>query len=108
MEGLLIDWGGVLTTSMMASFDAFGPNVSTAFRDDPHARQALIDLENGAIALDTFEQRLAKALDAEPENLAERLTAHVRPDDEMRSEEHTSELQSHDNLVCRLLLEKKT
>src|SRR3954463_1496206 len=23
------------------------------------------------------------------------------------SEEHTSELQSHDNLVCRLLLEKK-
>src|SRR5580698_11133158 len=25
-----------------------------------------------------------------------------------RSEEHTSELQSHVNLVCRLLLEKKT
>src|SRR3954463_610457 len=24
-----------------------------------------------------------------------------------KSEEHTSELQSHDNLVCRLLLEKK-
>src|SRR3954463_10090662 len=24
-----------------------------------------------------------------------------------RSEEHTSELQSHDNLVCRLLLEKQ-
>src|SRR3954464_5698769 len=24
-----------------------------------------------------------------------------------RSEEHTSELQSHDNLVCRLLLDKK-
>src|SRR5205085_7035357 len=28
------------------------------------------------------------------------------PDDE-RSEEHTSELQSQSNLVCRLLLEKK-
>src|SRR3954462_8408059 len=26
----------------------------------------------------------------------------------IRSEEHTSELQSHDNLVCRILLEKKT
>src|SRR3989344_7821985 len=26
----------------------------------------------------------------------------------IRSEEHTSELQSHVNLVCRLLLEKKT
>src|SRR5260370_23864128 len=31
-------------------------------------------------------------------------TAHRR---NMRSEEHTSELQSHLNLVCRLLLEKK-
>src|SRR5260370_26518801 len=28
-------------------------------------------------------------------------------DDAIRSEEHTSELQSHLNLVCRLLLEKK-
>src|SRR5690606_40795005 len=27
---------------------------------------------------------------------------------ELRSEEHTSELQSRENLVCRLLLEKKT
>src|SRR5438270_2629919 len=28
-------------------------------------------------------------------------------DSELRSEEHTSELQSQSNLVCRLLLEKK-
>src|SRR5690606_40847998 len=27
--------------------------------------------------------------------------------DQLRSEEHTSELQSRENLVCRLLLEKK-
>src|SRR5438034_6879847 len=27
--------------------------------------------------------------------------------DKLRSEEHTSELQSHSDLVCRLLLEKK-
>src|SRR5690242_21617332 len=27
--------------------------------------------------------------------------------EDLRSEEHTSELQSHVNLVCRLLLEKK-
>src|SRR5438132_9288560 len=33
----------------------------------------------------------------------DRLRAH----DEERSEEHTSELQSHSDLVCRLLLEKK-
>src|SRR5258708_20177937 len=31
---------------------------------------------------------------------------HARPSDR-RSEEHTSELQSPDHLVCRLLLEKK-
>src|SRR5690242_21535874 len=32
----------------------------------------------------------------------------IMPDiDGRRSEEHTSELQSHVNLVCRLLLEKK-
>src|SRR6185369_18031720 len=30
-----------------------------------------------------------------------------RPDASRRSEEHTSELQSHLNRVCRLLLEKK-
>src|SRR5436190_11921208 len=29
------------------------------------------------------------------------------PLDQFRSEEHTSELQSHSDLVCRLLLEKK-
>src|SRR5688572_31937946 len=31
----------------------------------------------------------------------------LRDMDRMRSEEHTSELQSQSNLVCRLLLEKK-
>src|SRR5436309_8363243 len=30
-----------------------------------------------------------------------------RPPPTVRSEEHTSELQSRENLVCRLLLEKK-
>src|SRR5947208_8088768 len=32
----------------------------------------------------------------------------LRPNEVQRSEEHTSELQSPDHLVCRLLLEKKT
>src|SRR2546430_7256758 len=35
----------------------------------------------------------------------EELTVHDAP--KLRSEEHTSELQSQSNLVCRLLLEKK-
>src|SRR5690606_41898904 len=33
---------------------------------------------------------------------------HDDVDLDVRSEEHTSELQSRENLVCRLLLEKKT
>src|SRR3712207_8172774 len=32
---------------------------------------------------------------------------HVQPAEPVRSEEHTSELQSRQYLVCRLLLEKK-
>src|SRR5690606_41954707 len=32
---------------------------------------------------------------------------HLRVERDDRSEEHTSELQSRENLVCRLLLEKK-
>src|SRR5260221_10877094 len=35
------------------------------------------------------------------------LAAHGQPVHAYRSEEHTSELQSHSDLVCRLLLEKK-
>src|SRR5260370_2547951 len=38
--------------------------------------------------------------------LVSRLTS-TPPSRQTRSEEHTSELQSHLNLVCRLLLEKK-
>src|SRR5258708_13062165 len=34
-------------------------------------------------------------------------TPHVLNTNALRSEEHTSELQSPDHLVCRLLLEKK-
>src|SRR5438034_10591922 len=41
---------------------------------------------------------------------AQRRSGRNPPEDELpaqRSEEHTSELQSHSDLVCRLLLEKK-
>src|SRR5437588_7572550 len=39
-----------------------------------------------------------------PRGVVARLRAAAHP---TRSEEHTSELQSHSDLVCRLLLEKK-
>src|SRR5260370_23036909 len=44
-----------------------------------------------------------------PRSSVSRSPSHSGPDSARweRSEEHTSELQSHLNLVCRLLLEKK-
>src|SRR5438046_4761271 len=39
--------------------------------------------------------------------IIKKLVIHVAPMKQQRSEEHTSELQSLTNLVCRLLLEKK-
>src|SRR5262252_2147270 len=53
-------------------------------------------------------QVLLRASPSQPRPLAERRTAWRRCSGSMtRSEEHTSELQSHSDLVCRLLLEKK-
>src|SRR5690606_40754686 len=43
--------------------------------------------------------------DEEAMELSAKIVETVQPD--LRSEEHTSELQSRENLVCRLLLEKK-
>src|SRR2546430_7958535 len=40
-------------------------------------------------------------------NIVNPFTPYGHPDLLRRSEEHTSELQSQSNLVCRLLLEKK-
>src|SRR2546430_4445728 len=71
------------------------------------AVQALVDRVLDAGARDfNFDQRSAGELDAEAfHSLVNTppLLAAVR----VRSEEHTSELQSQSNLVCRLLLEKK-
>src|SRR5207244_11344890 len=49
------------------------------------------------------QQQLQPSVLSEPGNT---LTQHVE-EAALRSEEHTSELQSPDHLVCRLLLEKK-
>src|SRR5260370_28534944 len=51
------------------------------------------------------KQRLVELLNAYID--ARQESVRVVFDLEERSEEHTSELQSHLNLVCRLLLEKK-
>src|SRR5207237_9375401 len=65
----------------------------------------------------SFPTRRSSDLDSSPEavmpyveaghELAHHGWTHRMPVTLSRSEEHTSELQSHLNLVCRLLLEKK-
>src|SRR6266480_7266156 len=56
------------------------------------------------VALGGDTERLLGEIDELKRRLAD---AEERLDFTERSEEHTSELQSHVNLVCRLLLEKK-
>src|SRR5260370_25453868 len=61
-------------------------------------------LRTGTIAeqsLGTLQQLLLPLMDLRRVNPMHRWKK------QLRSEEHTSELQSHLNLVCRLLLEKK-
>src|SRR5690606_40712047 len=47
-------------------------------------------------------QEMVEKYEALPKDIEWHLIGHLQ-----RSEEHTSELQSRENLVCRLLLEKK-
>src|SRR5947208_1269075 len=54
----------------------------------------------------SFGRELDLALDDSMENPPKKFFR-LSPGTEVRSEEHTSELQSPDHLVCRLLLEKK-
>src|SRR5690606_40992917 len=51
--------------------------------------------------------KLSEALHFANEPRLKALEAHLQPLTDLKSEEHTSELQSRENLVCRLLLEKK-
>src|SRR2546421_5410745 len=49
----------------------------------------------------------ARSRQPEGADRAEHAPVRRRPNGKQRSEEHTSELQSRSDLVCRLLLEKK-
>src|SRR5438034_3626597 len=77
-------------------------------------RSADVDLEHEAIEL-RLGQRirtllLDRVLGREDEERQREVVGRAARGDPIflhRSEEHTSELQSHSDLVCRLLLEKK-
>src|SRR5690606_41539579 len=61
-----------------------------------------ITIDEGKLSSDS--KCINDILAANPSDLAGKFESEVTHD---RSEEHTSELQSRENLVCRLLLEKK-
>jgi putative hydrolase of the HAD superfamily len=89
-SALLIDWGGVLTTNLFASFRDFCVRAEIEpkllmgrFRTDPEARELLIALETGAIDEPTFERRFAELLAVEADGLIDGLFAGVEPDGAM-------------------------
>ncbi len=89
-SGLLIDWGGVLTTNLFASFRTFAKQAGidpqglmTRFRTDPSARELLVALETGAIDESAFEHSFAAILEVEPNGLIDGLFADVHPDSAM-------------------------
>src|SRR2546430_12923159 len=81
------------------------------FRSDLTGRDRVMTHERSAQMEPPLDRQPGAPLDLlchdlpEQVGLAEVLRAHNDPVG--RSEEHTSELQSQSNLVCRLLLEKK-
>lgn len=91
-HGLLVDWGGVLTTDVFVSFEAFCVDeglrpqlVRDAFMEDPRARGLLADFECGRLAEADFEREFARTLGlARPDGLIERLFGRVRADEFMQ------------------------
>jgi epoxide hydrolase-like predicted phosphatase len=91
VRGLLVDFGGVLTTNVFDSFRAFGEaegldpqTVKRAFREDPEALGLLRELERGDIAVEEFEPRFGERIGvSDTDGLVGRLFGGVGPDDRM-------------------------
>jgi putative hydrolase of the HAD superfamily len=89
-RGLLVDWGGVLTSDVFDSFRAFCERerlepdaVASAFRRDVECRELLIAFETGALPEEEFEAQFASRLGVAAAGLIDRLFAGSVPDEEM-------------------------
>ena len=89
-RGLLVDYGGVLTSSPFASFRQFCTAegldenaILTRLRADASARELVMALETGALPEPDFEARFAAMLGVAPDGLIDRLFAHYEPDEPM-------------------------
>src|SRR3712207_7702290 len=88
------------------------PPRSTLFPDPPLFRSGDGGLDSGEVAVARVGVDRRDQVRREVDDLLEVLRRQVEQvaqpgRDALRSEEHTSELQSRQYLVCRLLLEKK-
>jgi epoxide hydrolase-like predicted phosphatase len=88
VKGLLVDYGGVLTTNVWESFSAFcaaedlePDKVRGLFRSDPRALELLRELETGKLDEDEFSEQFAPLLGiSRHEGLVDRLFAGMEPD----------------------------
>src|SRR5437763_2848859 len=92
MRGLLIDYGGVLTTDLFASFGAFCESkgldpraAAQAFAGDREARRALVAFERGQLADADFEAILAQRMGIAPDGLIRGLFEGMRRDEQMHA-----------------------
>lgn len=92
-RGLLIDFGGVLTTNVFEAFGDFAEAesldrdaIGTLFKTDREARNLLKDLESGAIDTATFGPPFAVRAGLAPERaegVVRRMFSALRPDEPM-------------------------
>jgi putative hydrolase of the HAD superfamily len=89
-SGLLIDWGGVMTGNLFASFSAFceaeglDPKALLGIFRAPEGRELLFGFEEGRIEETEFELRLSELLGvASAEGLIDRLFSGSQPEESM-------------------------
>src|SRR5690606_40144974 len=100
--------GGFAGIGCARALDRHDVDVTVIDRNDYHQFQPLLYQVATAELASSDVARPLRAIFARQPNVAVRQVEVTAVDPATRrSEEHTSELQSRENLVCRLLLEKK-
>jgi putative hydrolase of the HAD superfamily len=89
-RGLLVDWGGVMTSNVFDTFRAFceqeglsPETIGERFRHDPESRALLVGLEEGHLSEEEFEPQFAAILGVDPDHLIDRLFSGGEPDHTM-------------------------
>src|SRR5690606_4272669 len=81
--------------------------ITNAWADNPYKLNVVYFVPNDHDSVPDFRERISRILLDGQLYFADNLEREGFGRKSFRSEEHTSELQSREKLVCRLLLEKK-